>query len=176
MSSTIDQIEGQVREKVDSTVSQARQALDLRHQVSERPWVALGASLALGFVVGSMGGDSDQPRYPEQRGQPMRYYSTEGRPSEPRPPSPARSPNGDHEAYNDPMASAIAQIAGPVREELSLMATAAIRSAMRMFRESLQGSIPQFDSEYRAVQHERDDSQPSTRPADKANAVGAQQA
>ncbi|NTW97042.1 MAG: DUF3618 domain-containing protein [Oscillochloris sp.] len=34
MSSTIEQIEDQVREKVDSTVSQARQALDLRHQIN----------------------------------------------------------------------------------------------------------------------------------------------
>jgi hypothetical protein len=66
----------------------------------------------------------------------------------------------------------MAQIAGPLRSDLSMMATAAVRSAMRMLRESLQDSIPQFDSEYRAVQHEHEEAQPSPHSEGLAAAVG----
>jgi hypothetical protein len=47
-------------EKLDSLEDKARQTFDLNHQVSERPWIALGAAVAAGMVVGSLGGGEEQ--------------------------------------------------------------------------------------------------------------------
>jgi len=47
-------------QKIDSLESKARQTFDVRHQVSERPWMALGAAVAAGFVLGSLGGEDEQ--------------------------------------------------------------------------------------------------------------------
>jgi hypothetical protein len=54
-------------EKLDSLESKARETFDLKHQVSERPWMALGAAVAAGMVVGSLGGGDEQ----RWHGQPM---------------------------------------------------------------------------------------------------------
>jgi len=57
-------------EKLDTLETKARETFDLKHQVAERPWMALGAAVAAGFVVGSLGGSDDE----EQRwhGQPAK--------------------------------------------------------------------------------------------------------
>jgi len=47
--------------KAQDTIDRARETLDLRSQVAERPWLALGAAVAAGYVLGSMGGN-DQPQ------------------------------------------------------------------------------------------------------------------
>jgi len=47
-------------EKLDTLETKARQTFDLKYQVAERPWIALGAAVAAGFVVGNMGGDEEQ--------------------------------------------------------------------------------------------------------------------
>jgi hypothetical protein len=54
-------------EKLDTLESKAREAFDLKHQVAERPWMAMGAALAAGYVLGSMGGEQEQ----QWHGQPM---------------------------------------------------------------------------------------------------------
>src|SRR5690349_16204325 len=55
-------------EKLDSLETKARQAFDLKHQVAERPWMSLGAAVAAGFVLGSLGGDDEGQRW---HGQPV---------------------------------------------------------------------------------------------------------
>ena len=40
-------------EKLDALETRARETFDIRHQVAERPWMALGAAMAAGFVLGS---------------------------------------------------------------------------------------------------------------------------
>ena len=47
----------QAKSAVTDTIDQAKQILDVQHQVSERPWVALGVALAAGYVLGNLGGD-----------------------------------------------------------------------------------------------------------------------
>jgi hypothetical protein len=54
-------------EKLDTLESKARETFDLRHQVAERPWMALGAAMAAGFVLGNMGGGEEPQRW---HGQP----------------------------------------------------------------------------------------------------------
>jgi hypothetical protein len=54
-------------DKLDTLETKAREAFDLKHQVAERPWMALGAAVAAGYVLGSMGGEPE----PRWHGQPM---------------------------------------------------------------------------------------------------------
>jgi hypothetical protein len=163
MSETLEQIEGQVRDKVDTTVAQAREALDLRRHVSERPWLALGAASLLGYVVGGLGGADDSPPPRPAPGQPMRYYAQPTHAAQqnhtPEDHAAGSAYAGQHNSSGrgSQMMGAMAQVADPIREELSLMAVAAVRSAMRVLRETLQDSIPQFDREYQSVQRERDE-------------------
>ena len=53
-------------DKLDTLETKARQAFDLKHQVSERPWMMLGAAAAAGFVLGSMGGADHEQRWSGQ--------------------------------------------------------------------------------------------------------------
>ena len=55
-------------EKLDTLETKAREAFDLKHQVAERPWMMLGAAVATGYVLGSLGGGEPEPRW---QGQPM---------------------------------------------------------------------------------------------------------
>jgi hypothetical protein len=55
-------------EKLDTLESKARETFDLKHQVAERPWMALGAAVAAGYVLGTLGGGEPEPRW---HGQPM---------------------------------------------------------------------------------------------------------
>jgi BMFP domain-containing protein YqiC len=55
-------------EKLDTLETKAREAFDLKHQVAERPWMMLGAAVATGYVLGSLGGGEPEPRW---HGQPM---------------------------------------------------------------------------------------------------------
>ncbi|HEX5690352.1 MAG TPA: hypothetical protein VFX76_10145, partial [Roseiflexaceae bacterium] len=63
----IESTRASLDEKLDSLESKARETFDLKHQVSERPWMALGAAVAAGLVVGSLGGGEEQ----RWNGQPM---------------------------------------------------------------------------------------------------------
>lgn len=54
----IDMLQGKASEAVEQT----KQMFDVQHQVTERPWVALGLAIAAGYVVGSLGGE-DKPSY-----------------------------------------------------------------------------------------------------------------
>src|SRR5437868_13888237 len=69
----------QIESKIKGTVEDTRRMVDVKYQVSQRPWAALGASILIGYAIGSIGGD-DTPAQP-QRGETMRYY---GEPSDDR--------------------------------------------------------------------------------------------
>lgn len=45
---------GALQEKVNAVQAQAKKTLDLPYQVEQHPWAALGTSVAVGFVVGSL--------------------------------------------------------------------------------------------------------------------------
>jgi hypothetical protein len=55
-------------EKLDTLETKAREAFDLKHQVAERPWMMLGAAVATGYVLGSLGGGEPEQRW---HGQPI---------------------------------------------------------------------------------------------------------
>jgi hypothetical protein len=53
-------------DKLDTLETKAREAFDIKHQVAERPWMMLGAAVATGYVLGSLGGEPE----PRWHGQP----------------------------------------------------------------------------------------------------------
>jgi len=67
-----DKIE-QIESKIKGTVDDTRRMVDIKYQVSQRPWAALGVSLLVGYTLGSIGSDSESRTQP-QRGEPFRYY------------------------------------------------------------------------------------------------------
>jgi hypothetical protein len=56
----IESTRASLDEKLDSLETKARQAFDIKHQVAERPWMMVGAAVATGYVLGSMGGETEQ--------------------------------------------------------------------------------------------------------------------
>src|SRR5919199_5805900 len=64
----IESTRASLDDKLDTLETKARQTFDLKYQVAERPWMALGAAVAAGFVVGSLGGDNEPQRW---HGQPI---------------------------------------------------------------------------------------------------------
>src|SRR5262245_25381872 len=63
----------QIESKIKGTVEDTRRMVDVKYRVSQRPWAALGASILIGYALGSIGGD-DTPAAPRP-GEPVRYYS-----------------------------------------------------------------------------------------------------
>lgn len=78
LDSKLNQLEAKANDATD-TVREAsqkvREAFDIRSQVQERPWTALGVAVAAGYVLGSMG-SSNEPNYD-------RYDQRWGNPSNP---------------------------------------------------------------------------------------------
>jgi hypothetical protein len=64
----IDTTRASLDAKLNSLEMKARQTFDLNHQVAERPWMALGAAVAAGYVLGSLGSNEPDQRW---NGQPM---------------------------------------------------------------------------------------------------------
>ena len=81
----IENTRDSLTEKLDALEVRARETFDLKHQVAERPWMALGAAVAAGYMLGSMGGESE-PRYENSApsasapGAATQYYQAEARP------------------------------------------------------------------------------------------------
>src|SRR3954463_2204921 len=73
--SMTDKIE-QIETKIKGTVEDTRRMVDIKYQVSQRPWAALGVSLLVGYTLGSIGGGDDTRSQP-QRGEPFRYYGND---------------------------------------------------------------------------------------------------
>lgn len=59
--SSLDTKLNMLEDKANVTSEKVKQAFDIRAQVVERPWMALGVAVAAGYVLGSMG--SDEPDY-----------------------------------------------------------------------------------------------------------------
>src|SRR5687767_11990215 len=82
MSNKVEQIESKIKDTVEDT----KRMVDVRYQVSQHPWAALGLSVFVGYTLGSVGGgrSAEQPDYSttvryrgastDDRGAAIRYY------------------------------------------------------------------------------------------------------
>jgi ElaB/YqjD/DUF883 family membrane-anchored ribosome-binding protein/predicted transcriptional regulator len=200
MSETIGEIDNRVRDTIDDTVDNVRQAFDLKRQVREHPWLSVGLALTVGYLAGGMGGEQrHEPQY-VQPGQAMRYYPEHGyRPVN----TQAERGNGGKDnrqsqtfrtqnafsasqaygqRYGQPyeqhqssgMSNLISRVASPLADELQTMAIATMHSATRMLRESLKENIPQFEEEYTRIRAKREHPEHGEHAEqEQARAVGA---
>jgi len=161
MTNKVEQIEAKVKDTVENTVDTVKRTFDVKQQVSEHPWTALGASLLAGYVLGSMGDSDDRSSYSYRPGEPMRYYPESG-PA--RPSTPDYSQEHHERAQMYQMGSSAQQrsdrgflsdIMDQFGDELETVKTAAITAAVTMLRDTIKQSLPQFYEEYERVRNER---------------------
>jgi len=60
--STVEDIVGNVKGTMDDTVTKVKQSFDLRHQVDQRPWLMLGGSVLVGYMLGGRFGRRSTPQ------------------------------------------------------------------------------------------------------------------
>ncbi len=71
---------GKIEEQVSNSADQVMETVDIRHQIEQRPLVALGVAFTGGVVLGGLvGGNGDSDRSQGTRGyDPMPRYSMSG--------------------------------------------------------------------------------------------------
>src|SRR5215212_1875533 len=151
---------GQLETKIKGTVEDTRRMVDVKYQVSQRPWAALGVSLLVGYTLGSIGGGDDTRAQP-QRGEPFRYYD---------------QPHDDHvrearEYAADSRSSSFTQKADTRRatqpgmldqimdqfgDEFQLLKAAAITSVISLVRDTVRQNLPALDQELGRLRSEQD--------------------
>jgi ElaB/YqjD/DUF883 family membrane-anchored ribosome-binding protein len=72
MTDKMERIEAKIKGTVDETTGSVKRMVDVKYQIAEHPWTALGISILAGIALGSLG-DSDEPshRRSEYRGGDM---------------------------------------------------------------------------------------------------------
>lgn len=172
MSETLEQIESRVRDRVDTTVDTVKRNFDLRRQVQSKPWLSLMVAMGVGFALGSRGGGGDKMPRQAQQGEAMRYYpqssseqrsyrqadygQTDYRNTSSQ--SSQSSSQKDEHPVRDQIGhqvNRLASMAAPFGDELDAMAAAAMRTAVRVIRETLRDSAPKLSEEYETIRRER---------------------
>ena len=128
----IESTRASLDEKLDTLETKARQTFDLKYQVAERPWMMLGAAVAAGYVLGSLGGDDEPQRW---HGQPMTttdYNQHAGSSSYNQPASDSRS-SQSHRGD-----SFLSQF----DEEIDMLKMAAVSTLTNFLRDSIREYIP----------------------------------
>lgn len=150
----IEETRAALDEKLDTLETKARQTFDLNHQMSERPWVMLGAAVAAGYVLGSMGGDHSPRRTTE--------LSASG-------PSPQGAQTVPHFTHT-PQAQAADRakpagdgILSQFDDEIEMLKTAAVATLTNFLRDSIRAYVP-------ALGHQLDAQTGSRTPSSAPNA------
>jgi len=170
--SMTDKLE-QIETKIKGTVEDTRRMVDLKYQVSQRPWAALGVSLLVGYTLGSIGGDDR--RAEPKRGETVRYYAER---NDDRAHS-VRERDTDARAatftqHTDTRRAAqpgmLDQIMDQFGDEFQLLKAAAITSVIGLVRDAVRQNLPALDQELSRLRSEKDESSttPSARITDTA--------
>jgi len=168
MTDKIEQIETKIKDTVDDT----RRMVDVKYQVSQRPWAALGVSMLVGYTLGSIGGNDTRTQ--PQRGEPFRYY---GEPNDDR----ARSAR-EHDLDSHSTAFAqhtntrrtaqpgmLDQIMDQFGDEIQLLKAAAVTSVIGLVRDAVRQNLPALDQELGRLRSEQDGNSTTTSAAARAN-------
>jgi len=172
MTDKMGQIEAKIKGTVDDTTETIKRGLDVKYQVSEHPWTALGVAVLAGYALGSMGGNDSQPstnryrqdfRYQDARpGEPMRYYGE----AEQRNQDWGKSQNTSYSASSSPSRNEntyrndddrnrqqsssggfVDDVMGQLGVELDTLKTAAISSLVNLLRDTVKQNLPGVYSE-----------------------------
>lgn len=134
----IDSTRAALDEKLDTLETRARETFDIKHQVAERPWMMLGAALATGYVLGSMGSDEPEQRW---HGQPMSTVEYTQHP--------AQQPTGRTEPSHDQ--GLLAQF----DDEISMIKTAAVSALTDFLRNTIREYVPAMSQHLDTAARER---------------------
>jgi hypothetical protein len=151
MTDKMEQIESRVKGTVDDTVETVRRTFDIRQQVDERPWTALGAAVLAGYVLGSMG--DSEPRSPSyQTWQPSESHAshtgyTAG--------THTAGSHNDHSGIKHQASNVVSDVMDQFSDELSVVKTAAVAAAMSMLRDAIKQHLPQVGQEYERLLHDQ---------------------
>jgi hypothetical protein len=154
MSSKVEQIESKIKDTVEDT----KRMVDVRYQVSQHPWAALGLSVFVGYTLGSMGGRStEQPDYSatvryrgdstDDRGAAIRYYgeSAEDR-SRSAPDTSDRYRYAGAASTQEPQKPAepgiVDQLVDQFGDELQMLKAAAVTSLISLVRDTVRQNLP----------------------------------
>jgi hypothetical protein len=172
--SMTDKIE-QIETKIKGTVEDTRRMVDIKYQVSQRPWAALGVSLLVGYTLGSIGGDDTRAQ--PQRGETFRYYgepnddrarSARERGTDSRGASFAQHADTPHKAKP----GMIDQIMDQFGDEFELLKAAALTSVVGLVRDTVRKNLPALDQELGRLRSEQGSStSPSARATDTARKI-----
>jgi hypothetical protein len=155
MTDTMEQIESRVKGTVDTTVENVKRTFDIKQQISDKPWAALGIAVVAGYVLGSMDGGSEAntgaPRDAQER---------------------------ESSATHKP--GIIDDVMNQFGDELNVLKSAAIAVGVNMVRDTIQQNIPQLANIYQRAQQEQGHTTnsrpaaPTVAPADYRETVGSQ--
>jgi len=170
--SMTDKIE-QIETKIKGTVEDTRRMVDIKYQVGQRPWAAIGVSLLVGYTLGSLGGGDDTPSQP-QRGETIRYYSEAS--NDDRRARATRQHDADTHSpsfaqHTDTRRAAqpgmLDQIMDQFGDEFELLKAAAITSVIGLVRDTVRRNLPALDQELGRLRSEQGDS--SATPMARSN-------
>jgi len=152
-----DKIE-QLETKIKGTVEDTRRMVDVKYQVSQRPWAALGISLLVGYTLGSIGGD-DRKSQP-QRADYLRsdrqlnddhVRSQRDRNADSR--DTAFTQHADTRRANQP--GMLDQIMDQFGDEFQLLKAAAVTSVIGLVRDAVRQNLPALDQELGRLRSEQ---------------------
>jgi hypothetical protein len=169
--SMTDKLE-QIETKIKGTVEDTRRMVDVKYQVSQRPWAALGVSLLVGYTLGSIG--NDDRRAQSQRGEAMRYY---GEAKDDRARSSREYDTDSHRAAFTQQADTrhkaqpgmLDQIMDQFGDEFQLLKAAAVTSVIGLVRDAVRQNLPGLDQELGRLRSEQGGT--STAPSASARAT-----
>ena len=124
-------------EKLDTLESKAREAFDLKHQVAERPWMMLGAAVATGYALGSLGGGEPEQRW---HGQPMMTsdYTRQGQPMM----TNDYTQHVSHNANEQHEPSRVDSLLAQFDDELDMLKSAAVATLIDFVRSTIREYVP----------------------------------
>jgi len=124
--------------KLDSLEFKARQTFDLKHQVSERPWMALGAATVAGYVLGSLGGSEPEPRWQTQSAA-VTYKQHANASDHTSPPAP------------DAGGSSVDRFLAPFDDEIAMLKTAAITTLTNFLHDIIKEYVPALGQQLKST-------------------------
>lgn len=155
MSDKLEQIESKIKGTVDDT----RRLIDVKYQVSQRPWAALGVSLLVGYTLGSIGGD-DQRTQP-QRADSFRHYDE---PKDDRARSTRERDTASRDAvFGQPadtrrtaQPGMLDQLMDQFGDEFQMLKAAAVTSVIGLIRDTVRQNLPALDQEIGRLRSEKE--------------------
>jgi hypothetical protein len=119
--------------KLDTLELKARQTFDLNHQVSERPWMALGAAAVAGYVLGSLGSSEPEQRWHGQPAATTDYNQHAYAPDHQ--PHPAQTAGGSSRSGGD-------RFLAQFDDEIDLLKGAAITTLTNFLHDMIKEYVP----------------------------------